>query len=575
MARNNTDPELRWILRHTAESWRNYYKTHMAELDPRIDYYVRRQPPRIDRKGQYYLNRKYRRGLGFDVEVEVDEEEENRDISTRTDEDHSFNAVKRRRQASPLSFVDPAVSKRRRLEVRRISDMELGRNTLSVNQSRRSLHEPERISGTTLLDRTNPQEISDGEIDIHDEAVNNWLSRPGPDEAGPSGTQRSPSPQASPIFLPERASAVVPIRARPKDKPTAALEPEPAPIITAALPPRVRKKTKRLQTSPPRAFLEKASPFVSTNSNGIDRVPSAVRMLPPPPPTYPKSSQATLVDPEPSQLRRGVELLPVESEADDPPPVAVKPRKQAQPKVRKPQAPASTEIRRRLRSASAEPLPIRELQAAPVPAPVPAPVLEPVEEDVDVVPPTPTDGDGESTQGAMDVDAYLRSSMGPVETGSRASNAVDSDLEDGHSQLHVIRNFSVSPPNSSDFSEDDITAARKLTQEDEDEDDPDDPVVANLLAQSNAALRKHSTPRITSMTPTPRTPATIRIRPNTRQQLRRKSSDRSRTTAEEDFPIAGTRAERLLKSMENAPFTPLPGTRAAAEVRRRSGNSVV
>jgi hypothetical protein len=44
---------LGWALRHTWQSWRNYYKRHQAVLDPRIDYYVVLNPPMPNGKGQF------------------------------------------------------------------------------------------------------------------------------------------------------------------------------------------------------------------------------------------------------------------------------------------------------------------------------------------------------------------------------------------------------------------------------------------------------------------------------------------------------------------------------------------
>lgn len=132
---------------------------------------MRQRPPKPDRKGQYHLNRNYIRGFGLHVEVEDEEEYdyEPLDITAGTIDDRTYQPLtvaQQRRRKSPLSFVDRAVSKRRRLDDRRVSEIELGRTGRGANQRQSHLHEQEHTSGTTLLNDTKVYEISDDEVEI-------------------------------------------------------------------------------------------------------------------------------------------------------------------------------------------------------------------------------------------------------------------------------------------------------------------------------------------------------------------------------------------------------------------------
>jgi hypothetical protein len=315
------------------------------------------------------------------------------------------------------------------------------------------------------------------------------------------------------------------------------------------------------------------------------RLLGVVSVGPPQAPDIPASSQATLVGPAPTQLRHvrqsgtvvhktiaGQETLPDSNRTKlvaEPrgPPNAINRRKRAlaenHPVV--PSDAPSRNTRARARSASIEPLhpePSATQNRSALQS-----VQEGGEEQASVASTVMED-----SHEAEYIENYLHSSF-------------DKQLQEetaGSIAPKRMQTMIMSP--TSQISQDNLAITQHLSQsiQQEPEIDDDDKLIAELL--SSRKSRNGNNSRLSSAgidtvdrrlhridRNTRRSPVVLRSKDKNRKlgPMERKRSDR--TTEEEDFPLLDTRAGAVVDYVEKQIWTPLPGTRAAAELRRLSG----
>ncbi|EIW60963.1 uncharacterized protein TRAVEDRAFT_46200 [Trametes versicolor FP-101664 SS1] len=453
-----------WAARHTWESWKERYKKRFEIMDPIIDEIVRQNPPPADGKGVRPYDRRVN-GQGqfalLNKQALMEEEEEE-------DED--------------------------------VFEIETGPE-----------HDAHEEAGESQQEL--PQE-GDEEED----------HRPGPEDAGPSGTQRTPSASPPPAPKQKQKQAAQSSRARPPPR---------APNGGLAAAARLAQ----------RALTQEA----------------------------PASSQATLVGPVPSQMRgaSGAAKLP--------------PRRPREASVEREEAHAPTEKpvakRRKIHKAPEPPVvqvpPMREggrgsrvaSQAArktadqprKVPSVVPAPRRQPVR------PPSPVVQEEDEDEEDVDGDDDEMEDEGVVAGGSD-----EQDVEELLQAQSAETSRQFSPPvagpsgasASDDMDSDDQVALQKLNPDRRasmsDEDD-DDVAYANSLDLTVPSRSRNASARHATASRSPQAPVTP-ARPV------RRGTDES-TESEAAVPLAGTRASetvrRARESAKREPYLPPPGTRAA------------
>ncbi|OCH85468.1 hypothetical protein OBBRIDRAFT_312276 [Obba rivulosa] len=317
----STLPEFQWAKRHPWQAWRERYKTRQDLLDPIIDELVKQFPPREDGKGQYHLDRRFSRRarLRQHLAQSGDEAEEAEGLDRWEEEEEG-------EEVEVVEVLAPERG-RKRTEIREES-VERGRHA-QVRTHKRSRHTDvgARRPSSTERGRTSRRTQSDAyfaahrrvsptteQIDARDFPVQSIERRgrlhggarggtpdfdqlipfetmpeqdeyyfenrgPGPEDAGPSGTQRTPVPTSPPPPPP----TAVPAKGRPAPRPVYRAR-SPAPVMSS------------------QATL--AGPVSTQRHSGPSNVSEDdVEILAGPEPTFPMSSQVTLVGPVPTQLR--------------------------------------------------------------------------------------------------------------------------------------------------------------------------------------------------------------------------------------------------------------------------------
>ncbi|TFY60039.1 hypothetical protein EVJ58_g5394 [Rhodofomes roseus] len=215
-----------WVDRHTMWSWRERYNKRKHIFDPIIKQLVTENPPRQDEKGLYERSRGIIRGRHLAPNREGELEEEGDGNAAREQaEDGAVNQqaegpAPRQRQSEPVQDpwrdnedMDAPPRKRARhmgARQRRASSVEHARG-------RQQSRSPSYVAPEGAI----PFEVSSAEED--DDTVERNVNRPsdsgrpGPEDAGPSGTQQSPRPSSASR---EQTSSPAKKARRPPVKPT-------------------------------------------------------------------------------------------------------------------------------------------------------------------------------------------------------------------------------------------------------------------------------------------------------------------------------------------------------------------
>ncbi|KAI0355129.1 hypothetical protein OH77DRAFT_1590073 [Trametes cingulata] len=272
------DLDYGWAARHTAESWRERYKKKQAIFDPIIAQMVKQNPPPLDGKGVRPHDRRVN-GRGPLRYIHLMEEEEE-------EEDQAEDEYEQREQEEPGEFEHEANDAEGEQEARRAAPQPQPRSRHTDVGPRVSVSPVEQRRGrvqSAPFPRTaqrREEQVEDdedmGEFSYHPENENENYE-PGPEDAGPSGTQHTPSPAPPPPRRTQNQLTQKPL-ARPR-----------AGVIA-----------RELSAAAQRA--NQAGP----SSQG------------------PMSSQATLVGPVPTQLRGAAEAAKL-------PPVQPRPREESEP----------------------------------------------------------------------------------------------------------------------------------------------------------------------------------------------------------------------------------------------------
>ncbi|TBU29335.1 hypothetical protein BD311DRAFT_720911 [Dichomitus squalens] len=193
--------EFGWARRHTWHSWRERYRKNDARLDPIIDQIVAANPPPVDGKGLYEYSRLVNAKQHYEFMKKnqyqpSDEEEdyEDTDAEEQQENDELPGEEDAQRHPSPAQASVGRNAERRQTDFgpRRLpgpssTKPPYGRRSAPGNMARprhQDLDDTGEFQSTVGLD---------DDFDFpHD------FDRPGPEEAGPSGTQHSPSPAPSP-----------------------------------------------------------------------------------------------------------------------------------------------------------------------------------------------------------------------------------------------------------------------------------------------------------------------------------------------------------------------------------------
>ncbi|OJT06247.1 hypothetical protein TRAPUB_2928 [Trametes pubescens] len=475
------DLSWQWAGRHTWESWKERYKKNYKTFDPIIDEMVKENPPPEDGKGVRPYDRRVN-GLGQFAQLNK------QDLMEEEEEDDDDEAA-------------AAAEEEVELEARHEHDAQ----QQGEKQPGADLHEEAGEFQQMLLQYGDDDEADDG---------------PGPEDAGPSGTQRTPSASPPPPAQQQKQAAQS-SRARSSRAPGGGLA-----------------AASRLAQ---RALAQEA----------------------------PASSQATLVGPVPSQLRgaRAAAKLPPrrpreasvereEAHAHAEKPVAKRRKIQQRPEPPVVQVPPMREGGRGSRVASQA---ARKTADPPRKAPsaVPAPRLQPVrppspvaqeedddeddederedDEDMDAEAAAPGGSDEQDVEQLLQAQSAENSRQfsPPLAGSSRAaaSDDMDSDDQVALQKLNPHRRGSVSDDDNDDGNDDDEAYAKEL----------------DLTAPSrsrNASAQDPVTP--------------VRVV--------RKDTDES-TGSEAAVPLPGTRANETMRrereSARREPYLPPPGTRAA------------
>ncbi|KAJ8482706.1 hypothetical protein ONZ51_g5196 [Trametes cubensis] len=182
------DLDYKWAARHPAESWLGRYKKHQREFDPIIARLVKENPPPAGDKGVWPYDRRvnfrsaysrmYRPGAMAEwlddepeeLPEELEEQEQPPPSPVRRRARHTLTGPIRERSAPPV---------------------EQGRGRVQ------SAPYPVRRASS----RRSSRSLEDMGEFAEDEGVELWRDddfRPGPEDAGPSGTQRTPTPPSPP-----------------------------------------------------------------------------------------------------------------------------------------------------------------------------------------------------------------------------------------------------------------------------------------------------------------------------------------------------------------------------------------
>ncbi|PCH38508.1 hypothetical protein WOLCODRAFT_136314 [Wolfiporia cocos MD-104 SS10] len=273
--------DFQWALRHTEQSWRERYRKRQETFDPVIEHIVEQNPPREDGKGLYELSRRFGPRARKRAQIRhFEEEEEGEYVIDKNDELYEEGASaeagdnpSKRRQSRRDSGAFDDIEERGHLSKRARYTDPASRHAPPVEQGRSTQHpnsfshpaRPSRRSMDFEADEELPFELP-GEYEEDDAVLNQLVlddeERPGPEDAGPSYTQRTPSPSIS-------------------------------------------ERIKRFHISPQNSGAEQTRPRPRPRRPGM---PDDAWM--------PMSSQATMVNPTQNQLPRPAELSDTDEETE-------------------------------------------------------------------------------------------------------------------------------------------------------------------------------------------------------------------------------------------------------------------
>ncbi|KAH9890506.1 hypothetical protein C8Q73DRAFT_128619 [Cubamyces lactineus] len=579
------DMDYKWAARHPADSWRERYKKHREEFDRTIARLVKENPPPADDKGVWPYDRRVNFRSAYarisrpeaiaewmDDEPEelpgpVEEHEQPPPPPARRRARHTYTGPIRERSAPPV---------------------EQGRGRV------RSAPYPIKRGSDRPSDRSLEEmgEFAEG-------VIQSWRDddfRPGPEDAGPSGTQRTPTPPPSP---PQRQE-------RPQRRAAAPVADGPA--------------------------------AVPKRRSGRNR------------PEIPASSQATLVGPVPTQLRgaaNAAKLPPREiEEAEEAP----EPRRMA--KRRKIQHPPAypVVVLEPLRKTGLGPrsAPQRATNAAAGPSKMlkPAPKAPPTAQDDDEDENGSERDDEEDNGSQQDLekedgseqdveegseDEWLDDDPPPSPVNAPQSHATGPTMEDeleveelvqtsAHASGHVSPSANPEAPEepqSEELDSDDQRSrakllparssarpseggSRRLSQHelrrkeflDRLADADDDESLAELLdltrpanaqraksAASSSASTGASAPQPRAGPSRTQNQNPVTPVPPPRRKVRREETVDSTASSAPDVPLPGTRASeekrRIRESQRYEPYVPPPGTKAASVQKMQLRNRTV
>ncbi|KAH9930878.1 uncharacterized protein B0H18DRAFT_1116585 [Fomitopsis serialis] len=211
-----------WATRHTMWSWRERYNKRKDKFDPVIDRLVADNPPRRDGKGLYERSRYYKSGG-----PQVDDPGSGSDEGDRVEGEGDVNAVQEQAQNQPRGSgqnvrpprqrqSEPAIQRRQSESVsppprKRARHTDVAQRRLSSVEQARASQQPRpspygpRSTRRSLLATSRediPFEVSSAEEDdmriepfnVDPDRLFGGDARPGPEDAGPSGAQRSSRP---------------------------------------------------------------------------------------------------------------------------------------------------------------------------------------------------------------------------------------------------------------------------------------------------------------------------------------------------------------------------------------------
>ncbi|CDO71903.1 hypothetical protein BN946_scf184940.g50 [Trametes cinnabarina] len=217
-----------WALRHPAESWRERYKRNRTRFDPVIDEIVKKYPPPADGKGVWPYDRRVNHksiyARIYQINAQADRQEDG-----EFDQDAAEGAHVPPPQAVARRSVSPARPRpvqdivsnwppQRGSHARHTDIGVHPRASASpVEQRRGRVQSAPNPEARTRMSRENMGEFADSDLDEPD-AVAFLGYRPSPEDAGPSGTQRTPTP--SPHSSPAEKGAQQPARKEPLPRAT-------------------------------------------------------------------------------------------------------------------------------------------------------------------------------------------------------------------------------------------------------------------------------------------------------------------------------------------------------------------
>ncbi|CCM04544.1 uncharacterized protein FIBRA_06725 [Fibroporia radiculosa] len=214
----------RWAKRHTYWSWLERYRKRRALFDPIIEHLVEENPPPADGKGLYERSRLVKSGT---VRQELVEDEDEADAEEEEEEEGSQRVreggeTRKRPRVDSSGESDGEREEEEYLPVhpaKRVRRSDMGPRVVSPIEHGRLARRPTSFPQSTqrwdnsLLSSDDDDEEPTGipfetlsenpasyEVSRASQSIPSSIRRPGPEDAGPSGTQPSPSHLRSPMF---------------------------------------------------------------------------------------------------------------------------------------------------------------------------------------------------------------------------------------------------------------------------------------------------------------------------------------------------------------------------------------
>ncbi|KAI0028378.1 hypothetical protein K488DRAFT_89803 [Vararia minispora EC-137] len=246
--------EFPWARRHPPESWRGYYKNNRHRLDPKIDDYVRINPPQPNGKGRYDLRRvpfkRSRIPVPLDMpDAREEEEEEEQEEQEQEDED------------IPVSRDEQPPPKRRRTD---------GHQQVRMRQHRAGRH-----SEPVPARRYRTQEVDDDDVDQPAYLAEFEFVDP-----GPSSSRRRQSLEDRP----QPPATGTTAQGRPTATQASAAPSSQATLVASQAPSLVQKSQPGPRPTRPRSFRARLTSSVSTPPPNTGPASSLPSMVPPPSP---------------------------------------------------------------------------------------------------------------------------------------------------------------------------------------------------------------------------------------------------------------------------------------------------